>query len=476
MKAEPEDVQILVRMLRALRGWNQSQLAAAAGMDPSTIVRYENGRNSPPPASLERLLEAAGVPVAAAERLLLPVIRLLRRMDAPSNAPAMRGRRSGARSVRPELDPSALSEMLRDASGAVIGLIQSGMLARGIGEAGEALRGRKGFVPEPWVLAEQLCLESLRTAAHDGRAALEWAGFAVKAAEASEGSQAWRHRLRGFATGFRGNARRVVGTLRQADADFVMTWRLWSLGAGGDPQGLLPEWRLLDLEASLRRDQRRFPEALALLDRALAATPAPPPGRILLNRASILEQSGDARGAVAVLRQAETHLGDQGDLRDRFGVAFNLVVNLCHLGGFDEARSSLGTVRDLAGALGNDLDRLRVVWLSGRVAVGLDRREEARAAFEQVRDGFAECRNGVATAAVSLELAVLCLEEGQTAEVKELAEAMAWIFSSEGIERETLAALRLFCDAALRERATLAEARRLLGAFKQLPAPREATS
>ncbi len=39
-------------------------------------------------------------------------------------------------------------------------------------------------------------------------------------------------------------------------------------------QGLLAEWRLLDLEASPRRDLWQFEAALDLLRRALAAAPA----------------------------------------------------------------------------------------------------------------------------------------------------------------------------------------------------------
>ena len=54
-----------------------------------------------------------------------------------------------------------------------------------------------------------------------------------------------------------------------------------------------------------------------------------------------------------------------------------------------------------------------------------------------------------------LALAVLWLNAGRTAEVKELAIALGWIFKAQGIDREALAALKLFCDAARQESATV---------------------
>jgi hypothetical protein len=61
-----------------------------------------------------------------------------------------------------------------------------------------------------------------------------------------------------------------------------------------------------------------------------------------------------------------------------------------------------------------------------------------------------------------LEIAALLLEEGRTAEVKELTPALAQVFESRDIHREALAALRLFQVAAERETATADFAHRVL--------------
>ena len=64
---------------------------------------------------------------------------------------------------------------------------------------------------------------------------------------------------------------------------------------------LLDDARVFDLEASLRREQGRFHEALGLLDQALVLVRGEQAQRVLLNRATVLEALGDFEGAVISL-------------------------------------------------------------------------------------------------------------------------------------------------------------------------------
>ncbi|HEX9941463.1 MAG TPA: hypothetical protein VGG03_05565 [Thermoanaerobaculia bacterium] len=57
---------------------------------------------------------------------------------------------------------------------------------------------------------------------------------------------------------------------------------------------------------------------------------------------------------------------------------------------------------------------------------------------------------------------MLYLEEGRISDVKRLAKEMLWIFKTQGVHREALAALKLFCDAAEREAISLEMARRIV--------------
>src|SRR4029078_1538068 len=98
-------------------------------------------------------------------------------------------------------------------------------------------------------------------------------GLAVRSAasrRAEEPLTARRlYQLRGYAWAHDGNARRVLGDLRSADESFSIADAWWEAGEGlGDCLGYEPMF--LELKASMRIAQRRFPEAFALLDRMFA--------------------------------------------------------------------------------------------------------------------------------------------------------------------------------------------------------------
>jgi tetratricopeptide (TPR) repeat protein len=121
-------------------------------------------------------------------------------------------------------------------------------------------------------------------------------------------------------------------------------------------------------------------------------------------------------------------------------------------------------VEVLAGQLGQEVDLIHVAFIAGKIAAGTGRTEEAEEAFEQARSRFAAFDPPLALdcAQVSLDLALLWLEQGRTAEVRTLADEMAWIFSSQGVHREALAALGIFCEAAKRDAATVELARQVI--------------
>jgi hypothetical protein len=174
---------------------------------------------------------------------------------------------------------------------------------------------------------------------------------------------------------------------------------------------------------------------------------------VLLKRAATLEQAGEVESALTALREAAALAEAAGDPRLRWVLRFNLATNLCHLGRYREAENLLPEIRALAAALGHELDRLRVLWLSGRMPPGGAGRRRRRAALEEARR----------------ELAALELEAGRTGEVRALAEDMVWILRSHGLSREAMAALGLFCRAAAAERATPALAPQVLADLERAP-------
>jgi len=122
----------------------------------------------------------------------------------------------------------------------------------------------------------------------------------------------------------------------------------------------------------------------------------------------------------------------------------------------------MAQVVEMAAALRNELDLVRVLWLRGRIDAGLGRERVAEAAFEQVRQAFREREIAYDFAKATLGLAVLLSGQGRTAEVKVLATQTLWIFEAQRVHGEAQKALRLFCDAAEAERLTVELARRIL--------------
>ena len=146
---------------------------------------------------------------------------------------------------------------------------------------------------------------------------------------------------------------------------------------------------------------------------------------------------------------------------------FNMADDLVLLERYKEAAELLPQVRKLVLEQANELDLIRVGWLTARVAAGEGRTAEAIAGLEQVRDAFTVHKQPYNAALSSLDLAVLWLREGRTREVKELAITLGWIFTVKGIARKALTALQLFCNAASQEAATVELARKVIADIEQ---------
>jgi transcriptional regulator with XRE-family HTH domain len=84
-KDDVEDVRTAVRLLRALRNWDQKQLAAALGVDKSRVSLWERGLVPLREDDLRRIAEAAGLSRGLFGRLVT-VARLFRPLLAPGTA------------------------------------------------------------------------------------------------------------------------------------------------------------------------------------------------------------------------------------------------------------------------------------------------------------------------------------------------------------------------------------------------------
>lgn len=477
-RLDPEEVRLLVKLLRSARGWTPEQMAAAARMHPSSITRYEAGTPAPRPRRLRQLIDAAAIPMPYVQHVLVPVARALRAFRDSLSESFFEDLGAAVEELGTELSAAALVEVttflaeLQDP--------EEDWERTGPPREEDRLRAAdlwphlescasdedRLFLVETcpeyqtwaWALAERLCHESERAAAGNATVAATWSNLAWRVAELAPLDDIGRSRLQGYVLLFVANVERVRGSLRAAEETFDRAQELWQAGAGG--LDLLASWRLPDLKASLCRAQRQFQDALQLHDDALALGPEAA-GRILLKKSATLEQMGEAEQALAVLEKAAPHVERDGEPRELFALWFNRAAILCDLDRIAEAAELLPRVRELAEGLGNEPDLVRVRWLEGRVAAGLGRLDEAVAALEQVRQDFERLEMFYDCALASVKLAWLYLEQGRTAEVKTLVAEAEPVFRSLDVHREALAGFLLFRQAVEKEAATADLAQRL---------------
>ena len=470
-KESLSDLSITLTFLRSTQGWSQAELAEVSRVSVKLLNDYERGRKTLTRERLNFLASCMGFPPAC----VVATLDCLNRNRAAARAAGTSGGDRSEAMRRVEGLATEFGTLFSNFTRETLSLLitegealqarqQAGFLWEKLSSHTPANRRslvEKGARFRTWALSERVAAESIRKAANHPREALELAELALLIAERIPGEQAWKLRLQGYAWAHLGNARRACNDLPGADKAISQSWKLWEAGAPGDSGVLNPAW-LPGLDASLRRDQRRFPEALKLIEEALALDSGEMKGEILLVKAGIHDALGDPEASTASLLMAAPLIDPIRQPRNAFGLRTNLVVDLCHLGQFQRAEAQLPEVRSLAERLGEELDITRVVWLEGKIQAGLGRVPEALAAFEQARRVFSNRQLGLDYALVSLETACLLLGEGRTSKVKALAEEMVQLFRIQEVEREALAALQLFFDAARQETASLELTRRIV--------------
>lgn len=455
----------ILTLLRWLQGWPQKDLAAAIDCRSSLLSDYEAGRKPLSRSRLEKIAARMGVSPEGIDEVadFWKSFRSQRHLgpgDAKSRRIAFIERFTQASAAYAHAllavsDAEWAEEARREARSLWERLAQHPPAQRRL-----LVEGTLHY--QSWALSELVCQKSLEAAADRADRALALAELAVRIAELSPGEFEWCQRVQGYAWAHLGNARRVAGDLPSAEEAFGRARVLWEAGEAINIS-ILNKALILGLEASLRIEQRRFSQALALLDRALGEHHEETLRKqLLLNRASVLELAGDFEGAISTLKELEPLLCEDSEPRLVCVMRFSLANSFLQVGNPEKAEALLPSLRELTARLGNELDGLRTRWLEGRIKASLGQRKEALFVLSQVREDFLSRGMAYDTALTLLEIAVLYLETGHTSEVRALARQMAPLFKAQDVHREALAAIRLFREAAEREAVTVEMARDLV--------------
>ena len=483
-KKSPPLLSLALIILRAKYGWTQKDLADAYGVSHKTLSGWENGD---PAFTRQRLDELAAVMGLGPLRVEM-VILAARVLDVelpppvsvvdPTDEQRLIVEQGVAMAIRDLIDlfglfgePLVMEVRAENTRHEL--RIAEGLWRSLEPESGEKRRTRisKDSTYHHWSVCLFLCDESERKAAHDAgeaRELAELAGIVAQQLREREPGDRFFTRLEGQVEAFLANALRVAGDHDLSEAGFARTWTLWK--EGSDEAGLLSEARILDLEASLRKDQGRYEEALCLHAKALERARPDEEGAFLLKKASTLDLMGNHVGALAAFERAAPLIDGKRHPRLRWVLRQNQTLSLIRLGRVEEARSVVTEAQQLAEELRNGLDLLRTRVVTALVDAGLGKTDEAIESLEQVCGKFRDRGHAFDYALIGLDLALLYREEGRWAEIRELAVRMVEIFRERKIHRETIAAIVLFKEAAAKEAVSVELVRRLQVYLKQAQA------
>ena len=475
---EPGLLGLALTILRISLGWTQKELAKAAGKGQSTVCEHEAGKPAMNKDLLNEYAAIMGAPPLRVELALFAAgILRLSFLQPGSPVDPTEEQLAGLEEAIAVFLPTLLGQL----RGHLVALVRGAKARMDLDQA-EALwneleplgkharlarvRGEAKY--HTWAMALRLCDESRRKAADCTDGALDLAELAlevVRPLRRAQRDDPFYLRLQALCIAIFANALRVKGDHDRAEVGFARAWTLWK--AGSDEAGLLSEARLLDLEASLRREQRRFEEALKLHDDALNLARPEEQGSILLNESATLLYIGDYPGALAVLDQAAPRIDRARQPRLWWVLRYNQTMSLCRLGRAAEAEPLVDEVRQLAVQLRNGLDLLNTLFLAGLADAGLGRIDAAVASLEQVCRERDRLGHAFDYALAGLDLALLYREQARWPEIRRLAQRMVAIFRERRIHRETLAAVVLFQEAAENEAVTVELVRRLQSYLNQ---------
>ena len=251
------------------------------------------------------------------------------------------------------------------------------------------------------------------------------------------------------------NSRRVRSDLLGAAAAMEDAYVHLRRGTGD----LLERAIVLDLRASLLRAQRRFPQALRLLQRAVAIFleygDTHRAGRSLLNMGIVHNAAGTPEAGIPLLYQAIELIDPDEEPLLVLAIWHNLIHDLAHAGRYLEAHGLFLRAQSIYARFTDAPTQNRRKWVQGKIARGLGRCVEAEELFLSARDGFLAADIAYDAALVSLDLASIYAVQGRTAELQSLTEEIYPVFTSLGIQREATAALLLLRQPLAAERANL---------------------
>jgi tetratricopeptide (TPR) repeat protein len=201
---------------------------------------------------------------------------------------------------------------------------------------------------------------------------------------------------------------------------------------------------VLDLEASLRRCERRLDEAKRLLRQAIEIFvengEEQRAGRSLVHLATAHRSAGELVRALSLLQEAQRRIDGSEEPRLLLSARHHLIHTLVSAGRLMEARGLLLKCRPLYRQFPDLWTQSHLRWLRGQIALRFAELAEAEADLLGARQGFLAHESRYEAGLVALDLAQLYARQDRTAELRETAGAALETFRALDLITEIRAA------------------------------------
>lgn len=271
--------------------------------------------------------------------------------------------------------------------------------------------------------------------------------------------------LRARAWSYVAEARRLRSDFAGAGEAFDRAHDHLRLGTGDTLERAL----ILDLEASLRRCERRLDEAKRLLRQAIEVFlengEDQRAGLSLVHLAIAFRSEGEPVRALSLLQEAQRRIDGTEEPRLLLFARHHLIHSLTAAGRLMEGRGLLLKCRPLYRQFPDLCTQSHLRWLRGQIAFGFAEMPEAEADLLGARQGFLAQESRYEAGLVALDLATLYARQDRTAELREAAAAALEVFRPLDLAPEIRAAESFLRQAEEIEGAWL-ELRGAVGAFE----------
>lgn len=317
---------------------------------------------------------------------------------------------------------------------------------------GKVSRAHKKYRGRAFI--ERVLAEAEEVAPRDPREALSLADAGLVACYEARHDE-YDPNLMVRAVALRGNAHRVLGHLKAADADLRFARRVSEQEPVTD---VLVGAQLDSYEGSLRKLQGRLKEAAPVLHRAATlyrvAGERERTARTLMKLSLVHLHGGSHDEGVEAAEKVLELLGDGVDETLHVRARHNLALLLHARGDYQRAEEILDEDPEAFSKVDEEFGGFQVPWLRARIAWS---REELARAEELFLETLRKARErGVAydVALVALQLALVYLAEDRWDEVENLATEAIDVFRREEVHPEVFTGLSLIHEAARRRQAT----------------------